>query len=201
MLFGSAGTIPSPGVIPQASGRNPRASRSDDQTPRTMRSIRLRNSTDTAPPADGDLSPRLRRAYLVSERAARQVLRRRFRVVALVKRAYLKLGEHSSAMAQVQADFHTMLRMVRAWAVRDYRTVPWKTLVYIVAAIIYFVNPVDLIPDVLAGIGFIDDAAVAAAVVRAVHEQLLAFREWESHARIEGAEDGTNATKQASVAA
>lgn len=147
-----------------------------------MRTIRLRRSTSDDMPHEGDLSPRLRHAYRISERAARQVLRRRFRVLALIKRAYLKLGEHSDAMAQIQDDFHTMLRMARAWAVRDYRTVPWKTLVYIVAAIIYFVNPIDLIPDVLAGIGFIDDAAVAAAVVRAVHEQLIAYRAWESRA-------------------
>ena len=71
------------------------------------------------------------------------------------------------------------MRMTRAWALREYRTVPWKSLVYIVGAIVYFVNPVDVIPDVLGGIGFIDDAAVAAAVVRAVHAQLDAFREWE----------------------
>lgn len=166
-----------------------------------MRSIQLRNSNNTDASPDGDLSPRLRRAFLVSERAARQVLRRRFRVLALVKRAYLKLGEHSDAMAQIRGDFQTMLRMVRAWAARDYRTVPWKTLVYIVAAIIYFVNPVDLIPDVLAGIGFIDDAAVAAAVVRAVHEQLLAFREWESSSRIDGAEAASDVPEKTSVAA
>ena len=169
-----------------------------------MRTIRLRRSTSDEMPHEGDLAPSLRRAYRVSERAARQVLRRRFRVLALIKRAYLKLGEHSDAMAQIQDDFQTMLRMARAWAVRDYRTVPWKTLVYVVAAILYFVNPVDLIPDVLAGIGFIDDAAVAAAVVRAVHEQLIAFRDWESHAsvaEIENEETTTSQPEQASVAA
>lgn len=71
------------------------------------------------------------------------------------------------------------MRMTKAWALREYRTVPWKSLVYIVGAIVYFVNPIDVIPDVLGGIGFIDDAAVAAAVVRTVQAQLDAFREWE----------------------
>lgn len=104
-------------------------------------------------------------------------------------------------MAQIQGDFRTMLRMVRAWAMREYRTVPWKTLVYIVAAIIYFVNPIDLIPDVLAGIGFIDDAAVAAAVVRAVHEQLHAFRDWESVSPIESIATASDTPEQTPVAA
>ena len=148
-----------------------------------MRSLSFRRSTsnfgDTAPPK-GELSPALRRAFDASMRSARQVLRRRFRVLHLLKRAYVKLGANSDAMSRVQDDFLTMMRMVRAWALRDYRSVPWKSLVYVVAAIVYFVNPIDLIPDVLVGIGFIDDAAVAAAVVRAVHDQLRMFREWEA---------------------
>lgn len=151
-----------------------------------MCSIRHRTKSASATTSpEKELSPGLRGAFNVSQRAARQVLRRRFRVLALLKRAYLKLGEHSDAMAQVQDDLHTMIRMVRAWAKREYRDLPWKSLVYIVGAIIYFVNPVDLIPDVLAGIGFIDDAAVAAAVVRAVHDQLVAFRTWEAHPALE----------------
>lgn len=166
-----------------------------------MRSIRFRNSATTDSTPNSGLSPRLRHAYLVSERAARQVLRRRFRVLALIKRAYRKLGAHNDAMVQIREDFHTMLRMVQAWAKREYRTLPWKTLVYVVAAIIYFVNPVDLIPDVLAGIGFIDDAAVAAAVVRAVHEQLDAFRDWESRSRVESPDTVSDISDSTSVAA
>lgn len=166
-----------------------------------MRSIRLRNSSTADAPLDNAFSPRLRRAFLISERAARQVLRRRFRVLALIQRAYLKLGDHSDAMAKIQDDFRTMLRMARAWATREYRAVPWKSLVYVVAAIIYFVNPIDLIPDVLAGIGFIDDAAVAAAVVRAIHEQLFAFREWESLSGVDIAGAVPDMLDQTSVAA
>lgn len=167
-----------------------------------MRSLRIRkSSTDDSSP-ESSLSPRLRQWYRLSQRSARQVLRRRFRVLALLKKAYVKLGAHSDAMAQVQSDFNTMLRMVRAWAMRDYRTVPWKTLVYVVGAIIYFVNPVDLIPDVLAGIGFVDDAAVAAAVVRAVHEQLDAFRAWENQLVLEESDAShVSATEDTSVAA
>ena len=169
-----------------------------------MRSLKFRRSTskpaDTKPPR-GELSPALRRAFDVSMRSARQVLRRRFRVLHLLKRAYVKLGANSDAMSRVQEDFLTMLRMVRAWAMREYRAVPWKSLVYVVAAIVYFVNPIDVIPDVLVGIGFIDDAAVAAAVVRAVHDQLRTFREWESRSSLDPAAPDAAANERAHVAA
>ena len=38
----------------------------------------------------------------------------------------------------------------------------------LLAALAYFVLPVDAIPDIVAGIGFTDDAAVIAAVVGAL---------------------------------
>lgn len=131
----------------------------------------------------------------MSRRAAAFVLRRRFRVLQLLKRAYLKLGVHDDAMGQVRDDFSTMMRMTRAWALREYRNVPWKSLVYVVGAILYFVNPADVIPDVLGGIGFIDDAAVAAAVVRAIQDQLDAFRQWEQE---NGTDDQTTEVADAS---
>lgn len=151
----------------------------------TMHSIRNRDVDLPAERSDGRLSPQLRRAFSVSRRAAAHVLRRRFRVLELLKKAYLKLGIHDDAMGRVREDFGTMMRMAKAWALRDYRSVPWKSLVYVVGAIIYFVNPADVIPDVLGGIGFIDDAAVAAAVVRAIQDQLDAFRQWEKESRID----------------
>ena len=40
------------------------------------------------------------------------------------------------------------------------------------AALAYFVMPVDAIPDVIAGVGFTDDAAVIAAVVALLRTNL-----------------------------
>ncbi len=127
-----------------------------------------------------DLPSRQRRAFAVARDAAAKVLKRRFRLLALVRDAYAKLGRHEHALTRVQDDLRLLLRLARAWATRQYRNVPWRSVLYAVAAIIYFVNPVDVIPDVLVGIGFVDDAAVVAAVVRAIRKDLEAFRDWES---------------------
>lgn len=55
--------------------------------------------------------------------------------------------------------------VVALWfAARDPAT-PRRTKAMILAAIAYFVIPTDAIPDVFAGVGFTDDAAVIAAVL------------------------------------
>jgi uncharacterized membrane protein YkvA (DUF1232 family) len=76
----------------------------------------------------------------------------------------------------------TMLRLIRAYYRGQYRAIPVTTLLIIVAALIYLVNPLDLIPDWIPGLGLIDDAFILALVVRRTREALDAFIDWESAA-------------------
>ena len=142
------------------------------------------------------LSPGLRRAYGVAERAAKQVVSRRFKVLRLTRNAYVKLGRNQPALSRVSNDLYALVRMARAWARREYRDVPWRVIICAVAAVIYFVNPADLIPDILAGLGFVDDAAVVAAVVRSIHKELDDFRRWEKARSAERIAPVTNLRKR-----
>ncbi|MBX2916916.1 MAG: DUF1232 domain-containing protein [Cyclobacteriaceae bacterium] len=54
-----------------------------------------------------------------------------------------------------------------------------RMLVGLLAACIYFINPFDLIPDLLAGIGLVDDMAIIAWVFSTAAAELQAFEEWE----------------------
>jgi uncharacterized membrane protein YkvA (DUF1232 family) len=74
----------------------------------------------------------------------------------------------------------TFLRLVRAYARGDYRQIPWETVTLVVAAVLYFLMPIDVIPDVLIGLGFVDDAAVIAWVMKTVGPELGKFRQWEA---------------------
>ena len=78
--------------------------------------------------------------------------------------------------------FQTMLRLIRAYSEAKYRDVPESTLVVIIAAIIYIVNPLDVIPDALPALGYLDDATVLALAVRRAREALDDFMIWETAA-------------------
>jgi uncharacterized membrane protein YkvA (DUF1232 family) len=83
------------------------------------------------------------------------------------------------AFRETWAYFQTMLRLVRAHYRGDYRDVPVTTLVVIIAAIIYVVNPFDMIPDWVPGLGLLDDAFVLALAIRRTRETLDEFMIWE----------------------
>jgi len=111
--------------------------------------------------------------------AARRVLRRRFRVVLLIRDAYAHLEANADALTAVWADLQAALRLLLAWTRRSYRKVSAASLVLLVAALLYFVTPVDVIPDALGVLGFVDDLAVIQTAVETVREELEQFREWE----------------------
>lgn len=82
-------------------------------------------------------------------------------------------------LAEVWSYLTALFRLLRAYIRRDYRDIPWGSIVLVIVAIIYFVSPIDLIPDILPGIGFIDDAAVIAFVVAQIKADLDNFLAWE----------------------
>lgn len=111
--------------------------------------------------------------------ATRRVLRRRFRVVRLIRDAYGHMSSNAGALEAVWDDLKASLRLLVAWARRSYRQVSAGSVVLLVAALVYFVTPVDLIPDTLGALGFVDDVAVINTAVETVRNELDRFRAWE----------------------
>src|SRR5256886_17567992 len=85
--------------------------------------------------------------------------------------------------AETWAYFQAMLRLIRAYSEGKYCDLPESTLVVIIAAIIYVVNPLDVIPDALPALGYLDDATVIALAVRRSRQALDDFMSWETTAR------------------
>ena len=58
---------------------------------------------------------------------------------------------------------------------------PWKSIALIVAGILYFTYPMDLIPDFIPVSGIIDDVALIAWIYKSVQEDIEKFLDWESN--------------------
>lgn len=68
--------------------------------------------------------------------------------------------------------------MLKDYKQKKYRNVPWKAIAMIVAALVYFLNPIDLIPDFMGVIGFTDDAIVLAFVFKSLRDELIKYCDW-----------------------
>lgn len=53
-----------------------------------------------------------------------------------------------------------MASLVRSYVKKDYTDIPIGSIIAIVSALIYFVSPIDIVPDSILVIGYFDDVAV-----------------------------------------
>lgn len=60
-----------------------------------------------------------------------------------------------------------------------YRDLPWTTIALAVFAIIYFINPADIFPDMIPLGGYIDDAGVIAAAFSMLMRDLDKYDKWK----------------------
>ena len=119
---------------------------------------------------------------------AARLLGHRQRMLMLVGKLAMKLRNVEWTKVKgvdVKEKFGVVYRLFKAYASGKYRNIPWKSLLLITAALIYFVSPIDLIPDVLVGIGFTDDFAILLMVYKAVHSEVEKFLDWEKSQVIE----------------
>ncbi|MGA3286883.1 MAG: DUF1232 domain-containing protein [Bacteroidota bacterium] len=86
--------------------------------------------------------------------------------------------ENKGAVKTFLKDILLLWEMLNAWFKGEYKDIPKKTIVLIITALIYFISPIDLIPDWLPG-GFIDDAALITWVLQSMSLDIHKFKIWK----------------------
>ncbi|WP_102346484.1 YkvA family protein [Bacillus sp. Marseille-P3661] len=97
----------------------------------------------------------------------------------LLKEAITKAGNKKEVLQDVWENLQLLFQLVRAWLNGDYKELPKRSIIMIIAAIIYFVSPADIVPDFLAGVGLLDDAAVLGFVLKQISNDLERFKLWK----------------------
>ena len=64
--------------------------------------------------------------------------------------------------AALKEDLQLLRALSLAWFKGEYRQISSQALLMVVAALLYFLTPLDAVPDWLVGVGFVDDLAVLA---------------------------------------
>ncbi|MDX1800939.1 MAG: YkvA family protein [Marinobacter sp.] len=87
--------------------------------------------------------------------------------------------KNSGRLKRFGGDIRLMFSMLKDYWQGHYRAIPWKSVAAIAGALIYVLNPLDLIPDMIFGFGLLDDAGVVAACLSLVESDLIAYAAWK----------------------
>ena len=69
--------------------------------------------------------------------------------------------------------------LIKDFRNKSYTDVPWRSIGFIAAAVLYFINPFDVVPDMLPVFGFGDDAMLFAAVFKSIQTDLEKYASWK----------------------
>lgn len=97
----------------------------------------------------------------------------------LLDDAFVKMGQATEVLYDIQDQTMALLRMIASWVKRDYTDVSPKTIVALLAAVIYFVNPFDLISDFIPFIGLLDDFSILSYAITVFNKEIERFMDWE----------------------
>jgi uncharacterized membrane protein YkvA (DUF1232 family) len=123
---------------------------------------------------------RLRRAFAGYRTRARSMLRDPHALEALATEARNQVtNSPSSRIRELGDQIKRLGRLIRAYANGSYRDISVGNIAMVVAAVLYFVTPLDLVPDAIPGAGLLDDATVLAFVLARLDHELAQFAAWE----------------------
>lgn len=123
---------------------------------------------------------RLRRVFTGYRSRARNMLRDPEALEELAAQARRQsAGSPNSRIRELADQIKRLGRLLRAYANGSYREISVGNIVLVVAAILYFVTPLDLVPDAIPGGGFVDDATILAFVLARLDGELAQFAAWE----------------------
>ncbi|MBQ0018413.1 MAG: DUF4112 domain-containing protein [Clostridiales bacterium] len=82
-------------------------------------------------------------------------------------------------VGDLASEIPTVISMLRAHFKKEYTGASNAGIIWIMAGMLYFLAPVDFVPDAIPGIGKVDDVAILAYVLKKVEPDLEKYKEWQ----------------------
>lgn len=84
------------------------------------------------------------------------------------------------ALSKLWNDIKLMVNLITDYVKGDYTDVPWRVIAAITGAIVYFASPIDVIPDFIPVVGYLDDALVIKLAIDLASEDLIEYKRWKA---------------------
>lgn len=120
---------------------------------------------------------KIKEVLFSNEEKSRKLLKNKDKLESMLSEIEVNLAKIPK-IGNILADVPVLVSMVRSYIKGKYKAIPVKSIISIISALIYLISPIDIIPDFIPGVGYVDDAAVIAFVVKCVLSDIEDYRRW-----------------------
>ncbi len=85
----------------------------------------------------------------------------------------------SGPLGKYVEDAKLLISIIKDYFNGSYKDIPWHSITAIAAALLYVLNPLDVIPDFIPVIGLLDDATVVAICLKLIEQDLQKYKDWK----------------------
>jgi len=89
------------------------------------------------------------------------------------------------ALLNYWQDIKEMVGLLKDYFTGEYTEAPWKVITAIAASVLYFVSPMDLVPDLIPVLGFLDDAFVIGMCLSLCRSDMDDYRKFKNEQSVE----------------
>jgi uncharacterized membrane protein YkvA (DUF1232 family) len=91
-----------------------------------------------------------------------------------------KLRSNPPKFKELKEQINLIIDFLKQYLSGNYKNVNKSSVITLVAALIYFVNPFDLIMDYIPGIGYLDDMGIIMFVYQKLAQEFQDFKDWKA---------------------
>jgi uncharacterized membrane protein YkvA (DUF1232 family) len=73
-----------------------------------------------------------------------------------------------------------LFQLLKDYKNKRYTQTPWLSVAAILFVLLYILNPLDLVPDFIPFVGYIDDASVIALTYKMINSDVQNYQDWKS---------------------
>ena len=108
---------------------------------------------------------------------AEKIMNQPGKIDKLLKKLEIKL-QNIPVLGDTLSFIPQMGMMVNSYIKGQYKEVPVSSIIAIIIPLLYFVAPIDVIPDFLPGVGLVDDVAVIGYSLSLIQSDLKQYMDW-----------------------